>query len=84
MISLALNPPVRGACLTPYYHLEYRITVVLNSLTSSALLSASGWPRELLAADDVDVQVVDALASLNAVVDDDPEPLVQLLLLRIG
>jgi hypothetical protein len=32
----------------------------------------------------MDVQVVDALASLNAVVDDDPEPLVQLLLLRIG
>ena len=30
----------------------------------------------------MDVQVVDALASLNAVVDDDPEPLVQLLLLR--
>ena len=30
-----LNPPVRGAWLIPYY-LEYRITVVLNSLTSSS------------------------------------------------
>ena len=40
------------------------------------------WPSELPSSDDVQVKVVDGLAPSRAVVNGDPEPLAEVLLLR--
>ena len=53
----------------------------MHRYTRSSLSVSARWPPHLPTTKNMDVQVVHRLATLLAIVDYDPEPFVQLLLL---